>query len=88
MLNLHTNTCDFPIAIKNSNSNTCIGFIDNDNHARTIRKYTNSNICKSEKKISAIFSKESAEKDYKNVVYINGGIDGIVKNNVNEKSTI
>lgn len=77
MIDLHTNTCDFPVAIKNVNSNTCIGFFGNDNHARSLRKYSNSQDCKSQKKIKAIFSKVNGSKEYSESIYISGDISDL-----------
>ena len=79
MVDLHTNTCDFPVAIKNINSNVCIGFLGNDNHARSLRKFSNSQNCRSEKKIKAIFSKTNGDKEYSDIVYISGDISEILE---------
>ena len=49
MINLHTNTRTFPVAVKNTNIDTCVGFIDG-HKARTLRKYNNSNDADSQKK--------------------------------------
>lgn len=75
MINLHTGTRDYPVGIRNSDINTCVGFIDGDNHARTLRKYSNSTICSSEKKINAIFSKQVSENKYDTIIYINDSLN-------------
>lgn len=82
MINLHTNTRDFPVAIKNTNIDTCIGFVDNNNKARTLRKYNSSNDADAQKKISLIIAKKQDEPLYSELVYVS-----IVKNiyEVNEK---
>lgn len=81
MINLHTNTCDFPVAIRNSTFNTCVGFTGNDNHARTLRKYSNSQNCDSEKRINVILSKEVTSEKYEKLVYVRKGVE---KFNINE----
>lgn len=58
MINLHTNTRDFPVAIKNTNINACVGFIDNNNKARTLRKYNSSNNADEQKKIYLIIARK------------------------------
>ncbi|MBE5961058.1 MAG: hypothetical protein E7256_06670 [Lachnospiraceae bacterium] len=70
MVNLHTNTDDYPVAIKNAITNTCIGFKGPDNYARTLRKASNSNNSDEEKKIVAIFSKMKESLEYNNIEYI------------------
>ena len=82
MINLHTNTRDFPVAIKNTNIDTCIGFVDKNNKARTLRKYNSSNNADAQKKISLIIAKKQNESLYSELVYTS-----IVKNiyKTNEK---
>lgn len=82
MINLHARTRDFPVAIKNTNIDTCIGFVDNNNKARTLRKYNSSNDADAQKKISLIIAKKQDEPLYSELVYVS-----IVKNiyEVNEK---
>lgn len=70
MINLRTNTAVFPVAIKNSNLNTCIGFTDSANKARTLRKYNNSNDAEEQKRILAIFEKKQTQEKYDKLVYI------------------
>ena len=70
LINLHTNTRDFPVAIKNTNINTCIGFVDSYHKARTLRKYNSSNKADSQKKISLIVAKKADMVLYNELVYI------------------
>ena len=70
MINLHTHTIDYPVAIRNSNMNACIGFKDNSHRARTVRKYANSANADKQLKIIAIFSKQQSDKKYTNLVYL------------------
>ncbi len=69
MVNLHTNTRDFPVAIKNTNIDTCIGFVDNNNKARTLRKYNSSNDADDQKKIILIIAKQQNDSLYNELVY-------------------
>lgn len=50
MENLHTNTFIYNVAIRNTSQNSCVGFKDSINKARTLRKATNSTNATSEKK--------------------------------------
>ena len=70
LINLHTNTRDFPVAIKNTNINACIGFVDSYHKARTLRKYNSSNKADSQKKISLIAAKKADMALYNELVYI------------------
>lgn len=70
MINLKTNTKVFPVAIKNSNADTCIGFVGNINKARTLRKYSSSNNADAQKRILAIFEKKQTAQKYNKLVYI------------------
>lgn len=70
MINLHTKTRDYPIAIRNSDMNTCIGFTDDIHRARSLRKYTNSNDADAQRNIIAIFGKRPNENIYGELVYI------------------
>ena len=69
LINLHTNTRDYPIAIKNTNIDACIGFVEN-NNARTLRKYGSSNDADSQKKILMILAKRRKESLYEEIVYL------------------
>ena len=68
---LDTRTCIFPYAVKNTTNNICVGFVDNINRARSLRKATNSTNVQSEKKICAIFAKPRDNDLYNELVYIN-----------------
>ena len=70
MINLHTNTGNYPVAIRNSDINACIGFRDEVHRARTLRKYTNSADADTQQKILAIFGKVPEEKLYGELVYL------------------
>lgn len=70
IFNLHTNTADFPVAIRNRTTNTCVGYVDRIHKARTLRKFTNSGNSDSEKKIAAIFAKKPSQAKYNELVYI------------------
>ena len=70
MLNLHTKTFDYPVAIRNSGLKGCVGFKQTNHRARTIRKYANSNNADKELKIIGIFSKSQEESKYTEFVYL------------------
>ncbi len=70
MVNLHTKTGDYPVAIRNKDINTCIGFRDNINRARTLRKYNNSNDADEQLEIIAIFAKKPENTIYSEKVYL------------------
>ncbi len=70
MINLHTNTGDYPVAIRNSDIKTCVGFRDDINRARTLRKYNNSGNADDQKEIIAIFAKIPNLKMYNELVYL------------------
>lgn len=69
MINLHTNTGNYPVAIRNSDIATCIGFRDNIHRARTLRKYANSADADNQQKILAIFGKKPDDKLYREFIY-------------------
>lgn len=71
MINLHTNTATFPVAIRNSDLDTCIGFTTLDNKARTLRKYSNSSNADEQKEIGAILAKSKTSTLYDELVYRN-----------------
>lgn len=70
LFNLHTNTADFPVAIRNASMNMCVGFKDNTHRGRTLRRFTNSTNFDDEKKIIAIFARKSNDILYDELVYI------------------
>ena len=70
LVNLHTNTSDFPLAIESIEDKMVVAFTGNDNHARSLRNnnQTNSDV---KKNIIAIFAKEKNSKyTYSNCVYL------------------
>lgn len=69
MINLHTNSSDFPVAIRNKSIATCVGFRETINKARTLRKYDNSNDADEQKRIIAIFEKKQTDSLYSDLVY-------------------
>lgn len=71
MEKLHTNTYEYDVAIRNTKMNACVGFKEEMNKARTLRKSTNSTNAESTKKIIAIFSKKTQEQLYNELIYIN-----------------
>lgn len=70
MINLHTNTGDYPVAIRNKDFETCVGFRDKIHRARTLRKYANSADADMEKEIIAIVSRKAGESVYDEIVYL------------------
>lgn len=82
MINLHTNTRKFPVAIKNTNIDTCIGFVDNNNKARTLRKYSSSNNADEQKKIYLIIAKKQNESTFDELVYVSQ-VDNVYSMNKN-----
>lgn len=97
MENLHTNTYTYPVAIRNTTQNTCIGFKDDINKARTLRKSTNSTNADSQKKILAIFSKPPGQALYGELIYISDvtvllskkpNVTGLLSDNILEKINI
>ena len=72
MLNLHTRTFDYPVAIRNSGLKGCVGFKQASHRARTIRKYANSGNADKELKIIGIFSKSQEAPKYTEFVYLSG----------------
>lgn len=70
LINLHTNTTDFPLAIESIEDKMVVAFTGKDNHARSLR---NNNQSRSDEKknIIAIFSKNKLSKDlYNTLIYI------------------
>lgn len=70
MFQLHTRTGVFPVAIRNSVTNTCVGYKGDIHKARSLRKFTNSGNADAEKKIAAIFAKQEDQEKYNELVYI------------------
>ena len=70
MINLHTESTDFPVAIRNKSIATCVGFKEIINKARTLRKYDNSSNADEQKRIIAIFEKKQTDSLYSDLVYV------------------
>lgn len=70
LINLHTNTRNFPVAIKNTNIDTCVGFLNSNNKARTLRKYSSSQNAEEEKKIGLIVAKKDNTTLYNELIYV------------------
>lgn len=70
LLNLHTHSADFPIAINNPTLNLCVGFING--QASTTRKSANSFNADKVSKILCILSKHVDELKYNTIVYVSG----------------
>ena len=70
LINLHTNTVDFPLAIESPKDKMVVAFTGNDNHARSLRNNNQTNFDE-KKKIIAIFSKKRDSKEkYTQLVYL------------------
>lgn len=69
LINLHTQTRDYPIAIKSTNIDACVGFEGDVYNAKTLRKYSSSNNYEEEKRIVAILSKDKNSIIYDTAVY-------------------
>jgi len=67
---LKTNTYVFPIAIRNDEINSCIGFVSAAHKARSLRKAGSSNNYADSKKIVAILRKENQYETFDEFVYI------------------
>ena len=70
LVDLHTNTADFPYAIKNDTMNACIGFVSATNNARTLRTSSKNLDYKDEKKIIAIFARSDQFSKYSEQTYL------------------
>lgn len=70
MINLHTNTMNFPVAVKNTSIDACIGFFNPNNKARTLRKYNSSNNAEQQKKIELIVAKRTGLLLYDELIYV------------------
>lgn len=66
-LNVHTTV--LPVAIRNDELKTCVGFMDSINKARSLRKSGTSKDAKVEKKIIAIYAKRNGDPDFTEIVY-------------------
>lgn len=82
LINLHTNTMDFPIAINNLAENLCIGFKGTMYSSSTLRTSSNSNQSDDAKKILAIFAKKTSDVKCSEIVYVSDikGLTEHIKN--------
>ncbi|MFQ6792077.1 MAG: hypothetical protein ACLRT4_04735 [Thomasclavelia sp.] len=70
LINLHTHTRDFPIAIESLEDKMVVAFVGDDFHARSLRNNNQTN-ANEKKNIIAIFSREKRSEDkYEQLVYI------------------
>ena len=70
MFNLHTESRDYPVAIRNKDIDTCIGFRDNVHRPKTLRNYAKSNKADKEVEIVSIFAKDNRSREYTECVYL------------------
>lgn len=70
MINLHTKTRDYPVAVRNKDLDTCIGFTGTVNRARTLRKYVKSEQADKQLEIIAIFGKRIPDQIYSEQIYV------------------
>lgn len=66
---LKAHTTVFPVAIRNDNTNSCVGFVSNINKARSLRKASSSKNSDAEKEIIAIYGKKNGEQEFSEIVY-------------------
>ena len=66
---LKVHTTVLPVAIRNDELKTCVGFMDSINKARSLRKSGTSQDAKVEKKIMAIYAKRNGDPDFSELVY-------------------
>lgn len=66
---LKVNTTVFPVAIRNDNMKSCVGFVGNINKARSLRKSNSSQNANSEKEIVAIYGKINGQQEFSEIVY-------------------
>lgn len=62
-------SCVFPVAIKNNEMDTCVGFTSDINKARSLRNAISASKCKDEKKIVFIAAKKNGEEKFTELVY-------------------
>ena len=60
---------NFPVAIRNDSTNSCVAFVTKINKARSLRKARSSHNTKTEKKIVAIYAKKNGEQEFSEIVY-------------------
>ena len=67
---LITHTYVFPVAIRNDEINSCVGFVSNINKARSLRKAGTSKNTQTEKTIIAILGRKNGNSIYDEIVYM------------------
>ncbi len=67
---LITHTYVFPVAIRNDEINTCVGFASNINKARSLRKAGTSKNTRAEKTIVTILGRKNGTTQYDEIVYM------------------
>ena len=72
---LKTNTYIFPVAIRNEEINSCVGFVSETHKARSLRKASSSNIFSNSKKIIAILSRQNSSALFCEIVYVKSNCD-------------
>lgn len=78
LINLHTITVDFPIAINNLSEDFCIGFKGRVYRSSTLRTSSNSNNSDKTKQIISVFAKMTSDEKCTEIVYISN-IKGIAE---------
>lgn len=68
--NMKSHTLTFPLAIKNEDEDICIGFINANNKARSLRNANSNADCDEMKKIMIIIAKGLQEERYNELVYL------------------
>ena len=66
---LTVRTGNLPVAIRNDERKTCVGFMDTINRARSLRKSSTSQNTKEEKTIIAIYGKKNGDVEFADVIY-------------------
>lgn len=69
MMNLHTKTSDYPVAIRNKSLKACVCFRQDIHRARSLRKYSNSENADNQLEIIGIFAKPIGSSKYTELVY-------------------
>lgn len=73
MNELITNTRVFPLAIRNDDTDVCVGFVGRINKARTLRKARTSQKTSAERNIIAVFGKRNSDELFDEIVYVKNG---------------
>lgn len=67
---LHTQSCEFPVGIRNPNMNVGVGFSGDLHCVSTVRRFSSSRTFDSEKRIIAIFAKYVPDNLFSELVYV------------------